>query len=140
MIVFLTLLALPHGVSDGLLIWLPLLGLLFGFPVLVTGLNVLVRSLLVIVLMVVVFNFLTPALLQERAFIAVIPADSWQASVVASLNPILLTLAALLTGFSSVVSRFVPGEPANGAEISSEKQVAMESSRRQQAWAKLKRP
>ena len=141
LIALLTLLALPHGVNDGVLVWLPLIGLLFGFPVLVAGLNGFVRWLMAVALLVVVFNFLTPELLRETKWIAgMIPADSWQAFVVASLNPILLAVAALLTGLSSVVSQCFAGDPPKAVERASEDRVGVANSRRQQEWAKLKRP
>ena len=141
LIVLITLLALPHPVSAGVLVWLPLVGLLVGFRKLVVGLNWFVRFLVVVVLLVFVFNFLRPDLLMEPEFMGgffVAHPDSWQSSVVASLNPILLTVAALLIGLSCLASQLFS---ADGLETSPEPpETSRDStvSQRQSDWQKLR--
>lgn len=141
LIVLVTLLALPHPVSAGVLVWLPLVGLLVGFRKLVVGLNWFVRFLVVVVLLVFVFNFLRPDLLMEPEFMGGFFAahpDSWQSNVVASLNPILLTVAAVLIGLSCLASQLFS---ADGLETSPEPpEISGDStvSQRQSNWQKLR--
>jgi len=141
LIVLVTLLAFPHPVSAGVLVWLPLVGLLVGFRKLVVGLNWFVRFLVVVVLLVFVFNFLRPDLLLEPEFMGGFFAahpDSWQSNVVASLNPILLTVAALLIGLSCLASQLFS---ADGLETSPEPpETSRDStvSQRQSDWQKLR--
>ncbi len=141
LIVLITLLACPHSVGDGVLVWVSLAGLLVGFRNLVVGLNWFVRFLVVVGLVVFVFNFLTPDSLRELgAFGQTILPDSWQMNVVASLNPILLMVAALLVGLTCLASQLSAGDPA---KVAAGKPLAEgvdgAGSRRQQEWQKLKR-
>ena len=141
LIVLITLLAFPHAVSDGVLIWLPLVGLMVGFRKLVVGLNWFVRFLVTVVLIGFVFNFLRPDLLMEPEFMGGFFAahpDSWQSNVVASLNPILLTVAAVLIGLSCLASQLFS---ADGLETSPEPPETCRDStvsQRQSDWQKLR--
>ena len=138
LIVLITLLAFPHTFSDGVLIWLPLVGLLVGFRKLVVGLNWFVRFLVMVVLVVFVFNFLSPQLLMEPGFMGAIPLDSWQMNVLASLNPILLTVAAVLVGSSCLASQLFAGDPKESSPQHAETSPTSTVSQRQSDWQKLR--
>ncbi|MCH2183528.1 MAG: DUF2029 domain-containing protein [Mariniblastus sp.] len=138
LIVLITLLALPHPVSHGLLVWLLLVGLLVGFRNLVAGLHWSVRFLVVVLLIAFVFNFLSPQLVLEPGFlVAPLVPDSWQMDVLASLNPILLTLACLLVGLSCLASQLSAGDPPEPSQPA-DAATSPDVSDRQRNWEKLR--
>ena len=137
LIVLVTLLALPHPISHGLLIWLLLTGLLVGFRSLVVGLYWPIRLLVVVLLIGFVFNFISPQSVVEHGFLnQPVAPDTWQMQLLASLNPLLLGLAAVLVGLSCLASQLFSADPPAPLAVDPPDEPAL--SDRQRSWEKLR--
>jgi hypothetical protein len=74
----------------------------------------------------------------EPGFMGAIPLDSWQMNVLASLNPILLTVAAVLVGSSCLASQLFAGDPKESSPQHAETSPTSTVSQRQSDWQKLR--